>query len=239
MKTSLKQTAGVYIADTDSLRDGDLFQDVYCAVSEERRAKTDRKRFSKDKRLSLGVEYLLMTACRDLGVIYRNQKVITDKFGKPRFDCSGIFFNLSHSDSRVMCAVSTFPIGCDTEKIIQDRLGVARRFFADSERELISSLKTEDERNKMFFRLWTLKESFMKCTGQGLHLPLSEFSVSFDGDLVTVSQTFTDRKYSFSEYDRSDGFCYSWCLETENPDAANTTPIITEISSNRLIDLIG
>ena len=43
----------VYTADVSKLEDIELFRHLYSRVSEERRVKTDRMVFGKDKRLSL------------------------------------------------------------------------------------------------------------------------------------------------------------------------------------------
>lgn len=52
----------VYTADVSKLEDIELFMHLYSRVSEERRVKTDRMVFGKDKRLSLGAGALLEAA---------------------------------------------------------------------------------------------------------------------------------------------------------------------------------
>lgn len=65
-------------------------------------------------------------------------------------------------------------VGCDIEKNADAPLEVADRFFYSKEAEYI---KTEDDKNRAFFTLWTLKESYMKMTGRGMSLPLDSFEV--------------------------------------------------------------
>lgn len=201
-----------YIADTSTLADEKLFSRLYGLVSDERRRKIDRMRFAKDKYLSLGVELLLMRACADFGVDYAKQRILYDEYQKPHFAEGGVHFNLSHSDDRVMCVMAENCVGCDVEHITDIDLDIAKNFFFKEEYATIAKRRTRPEMNDTFFRLWTLKESFMKCTGLGFRLPLNAFSVSIDGSEVTVCQSVDDARYRFFEYDANDDYKYAVCL---------------------------
>lgn len=205
----------IYTADVTPLQSPDLFQSVYWCVSEERRKKTDRLRFAKDKYLSLGVECLLLRACRDFGVDYKRQRIVTDAFSKPKFADSPLHFNLSHSGERVLCVMSSFPVGCDVEKRHAVDLNIAKRFFFEDEYCAIEACRTQEEREALFFKLWTLKESFMKCTGLGFRLPLNAFSVSAEADEIRVKQSVDDARYILSERSVDDGYQYAWCIKDD------------------------
>lgn len=214
----------VYLADASSLQDDSLFEAVYLSVSEERRKKTDRIRFRKDKCLSLGAEYLLMCACREFGIDYKNESIIKTGFSKPVFSDSRVHFNLSHSGERVMCIMSEFPVGCDVEKKHPVNLRIAKRFFAEDEYRAIESCETQEAREDMFFRLWTLKESFMKCTGLGLSLPLNGFSISVNGGEACVKQSVDQACYTLFERNYDDGYRYAWCIKGSSgvPDVSGS-----------------
>lgn len=86
-------------------------------------------------------------------------------------------FNLSHTNGLVCLAVARdLDVGIDAE--ICDRpiesLELARTFFAPAD---ISALQTlpVDQRADAFYRIWTLKEAFIKATGEGLSRPLYSF----------------------------------------------------------------
>ena len=47
-------------------------------------------------------------------------------------------------------------------------------FFNSPEAEYIAA---SQDKNRAFFKLWTLKESYMKMTGRGMSIPLDSFEV--------------------------------------------------------------
>lgn len=87
-----------------------------------------------------------------------------------------IYFNLSHSGDYVVCAFSDSEVGVDIERIGSERMGVARRFFHPDEIRSLENAE-EVERREMFFKYWSVKESFLKYKGTGLRCPLSSFAV--------------------------------------------------------------
>jgi len=215
----------IYIADTAPLQDEAVFAGYYKLASERRKEKIDRMRFLKDRCLSLGVEILLMEACKDFGVSYRDESVFTNRYSKPFFSHSKAQFNLSHSGERVMCIMSENPVGCDVEQTGRPNLKIAKRFFSDSETAEILSCAGPDAQAECFYRLWTLKESFIKCVGQGLFLPLDAFSISLEGDPRGRVQTIDGGVYSLGEYSPGDGFQYAWCMKhAENASGAPNAP---------------
>lgn len=201
----------IYAADVTPLENPLVFEKVYSQVSEYRRKKTDRLRFEKDKMLSVGAEYLLMCACNDFGIDYGRQTVVTGEHDKPSFEGNDVCFNLSHSERRVMCVMSYLPVGCDVEKEHPIDLKIAKRYFNSDEYEALSKCP-EYKRESMFYRLWTLKESFMKCTGLGFHLPLSSFSVVQNNNGFTVSHSVDDACYILSEQCDDDGYHFAVCV---------------------------
>jgi 4'-phosphopantetheinyl transferase len=58
-----------------------------------------------------------------------------------------------------------------------DHERVAERFFARAESAYLRSLPAAT-RLESFFRLWTLKEAYVKALGEGLRIPLASFEVS-------------------------------------------------------------
>ena len=219
----------LFYASAAPLSDPELFLKAYSSVSAGRREKCDRFRFDRDKRLCLGAGVLLNYALGFFRCSPSSREIVTGENGKPFFRDKGIFFNLSHSGDFVLCAVSTREVGCDIEQVRGIDLNIARRFFFGSEYDDILSRPTDREKTEMFFRYWTLKESFMKATGKGMSLPLDSFSVT-PGDPVGLSQTFDRRKYDLREFSCIPGYRCAVCSVV--PDSGTT-----EISDPRQVEL--
>ncbi len=190
----------VYIADTSALRDDAVFERCLTRVSGERVNKINRCAKHEDKIRSLAAGLLLEKALDDVGVSER--EIRTDDNGKPYLANGAVFFNLSHSGGRVMCAVSDMEVGCDVQKVGEANTKIADRFFDPSERLQINAIADKSERTNMFYRLWTLKESYVKALGTGLKTPLNSFS-------VTAKESVNG--YYFKEYNIEDGYKYAVC----------------------------
>lgn len=88
-------------------------------------------------------------------------------------------FNLSHSGRRVVIGVSAGgDLGVDIEQMraTPRHLAVAKRFFAAEEYAFLAAQPVQDQ-PLTFYRLWTLKEAFIKLTGRGLAQPLDSFAI--------------------------------------------------------------
>ena len=193
----------LYIANASFLENVSLFDKAYKLVSNQRQKKVDKFKFGKDKRLSLASELLLMFALKEQNISVNNLVFDYKENNKPYLPSlkNKIKFNISHSGEFVICAVSPDEVGCDIEKIKKYDLNVAKRFFNEKEFQNISLQATEAEKQDMFYRYWTLKESFVKALGQGLHLSLKDFQIIIDGQEISVEQKENSNSYYFKEYD--------------------------------------
>jgi 4'-phosphopantetheinyl transferase len=121
-------------------------------------------------------------------------RFVTGERGKPalapEFSGLGLEFNVSHTASLVALAVTRCGhVGADAECLV-DRaapLALATRYFtADESRHLRELSQAEQQRH--FYRLWTLKEAWLKATGSGVAQGLAGISFAFDaaGSLARV-----------------------------------------------------
>ena len=84
-------------------------------------------------------------------------------------------------------------------------MDVAKRFFAPAEQRTLLAARTEEERDILFSRLWTLKESYLKVGGQGMAMALDSFTI-VPGVQPVLAGPKEDR-YRFPDY------CASVCVQ--------------------------
>ena len=119
----------------------------------------------------------------------------------------GLRFNLSHTDGMIAVLVhGRLDAGVDVERVgrVDDPLALAGRVFAPAEHTALAGLPPA-QRALRFTRVWTLKEAFIKATGMGLAMPLSDFwfdDPDADGPSVSCRDSI-DREpdaWSFAVY---------------------------------------
>ncbi len=92
--------------------------------------------------------------------------------------CGEIYSNLSHSGEYVALAVGNVPVGIDVEHKSDNDFKVTKRMFTKRDQDYIFGDMLDAERR--FRDIWTIKESFLKCLGIGISVPLSSFDATFD-----------------------------------------------------------
>lgn len=95
------------------------------------------------------------------------------KFGQPYIKKprdSNLHFNISHSGNYVTSAISdTAKIGIDIEQIVGFDLQAAAHSFSKEEFAHIFNAKKMTTRLERFYKIWTLKEAFLKAIGIGMY----------------------------------------------------------------------
>ena len=206
----------VYVADVNALNDEKVFNYFYNLMSSDRQNKIDAYSLRKDKNLSLGAGILLKVALSKIGLNLNEQTIEYRQNQKPYLLNSSIYFNISHSQDKVMCVLADSEVGCDIEKIEDVNISVAKRYFNKQEYEIIKNQKQQVEKKFMFFRLWTLKESFLKITGLGGKLALDSFCFFFKEEAPEVLQNVNNKKYFFKEYSVVDGYAMACACEKDD-----------------------
>lgn len=175
-------------------------------MSEYRIKKAEKYKDENDKKLSILSSLLLDKALKKYGLSEKNMQYSFNEYGKPYFiNSEELHFSISHSGEYAMVVISDKEIGCDIQQIKDVNLNIADRFFTADERANIKS--TED-----FFRIWTLKESFIKAVGKGLSIPLNSFTIK---GLETKKPycEYEGRIYKFKEFDNINEYCIAVCEE--------------------------
>ena len=109
--------------------------------------------------------------------------------GKPYFADHPLYFNVSHSEGYVACALSDCEeVGVDIEASNpspEQAKKIARRFFTQEE------IRKVEEDPKFFLRLWTEKEAKAKFFGKSIgNLFSEEKNNTFSPDLQEISTHF-------------------------------------------------
>lgn len=140
------------------------------------------------------------------GIDSRSFTVARTQQGKPYFTGPDApQFSLSHSGATALCAVHDAPIGADVERIRPVTPALARRIMSDTEYD---SFCRSDDKKGLFFKIWTLKESYLKQTGQGITCDLKALSFVVSGQDIS----FNNPDYTFRLYDLTDGYQACACV---------------------------
>ncbi len=92
-------------------------------------------------------------------------------------------FNLSHSGVLVACALGQEELGVDVQHFRGVRHHIVEGIFSPGEKEWI---RKQEDGEKAFYQIWSLKESFAKAVGTGITLPLSRVSFQISEEIRVI-----------------------------------------------------
>ena len=138
-----------------------------------------RSKNKSDIQRSINSLKLLKIGLNEFGIDLFREDLVYNKFGKPSLKRKDIFYNISHSGKYVTCAISNKMVGIDIQKHIE-KFEEIISFFSTSEKEYLASIPLHKLLIKEFFKIWTVKESYVKFLGRGLYKELDSFSLFLD-----------------------------------------------------------
>lgn len=176
----------------DLLQDPEQFDVWYRRMPDFRKEKIDAFKPHHSKLLSLGAGILLETAMKDIGIL--SYEVMPDPDKKPRIKGhDDIFFNISHSGDVVILGISDREIGVDVEKIKHFKDTLVNYVFGEGDKSLAKELMdSEADPDKVYTRLWTVKESIMKHSGKGIAMEPKSISLRLESDKIKASSAEYD-----------------------------------------------
>jgi 4'-phosphopantetheinyl transferase len=134
-----------------------------------------------------------------LNIPGHNIELQPDSSGKPFLFLKGkpfpLYFNISHTSGFITCVISECKhTGIDVEHATGSRDNILQRFFHSREISEYMNLP-QQQKDKRFYTLWTLKEAYLKAIGSGLHTPLNSFwfSITDQNETQTAAIHFDDR----------------------------------------------
>lgn len=133
--------------------------------------------------------------------------------GKPLLEAyPDIHFNISHSGQKIACALADKRIGIDIEYYRNVNLQVAKRFFSTLEVAELMELP-EAKQLDYFFKLWTMKESYMKALGSGFTRTLNSFSIVPDTEGFHILEESSPSSYLVRSLLLPDHYYLAVCCE--------------------------
>ncbi len=207
----------IYGIETDILMDKEIFDFWYEKMPAYRKEKIDAMKPESGKRASLAAGILLAKGLDEYGI--EGAEIGFKANGKPYIIGKEDFcFNLSHSGNMAVGAFSGFEVGVDVEQNKVFKENLINYVFDEREVRYICGLEADEkERDRLYTRLWTMKESIMKYSGKGISMsPKNIFvnlekgkEISYKGeklkDLFLTSFEYKDHQISVcSEYGEFD-----------------------------------
>lgn len=212
----------------------DELERLSLSISKEKKSKIDKFINKKDKIRTLIGEFLIRTMInKELGIRSRYIEFEKNRYGKPYLKKYPKFnFNISHSGDFVLCATDNRPIGVDIEEIKYiEYEEIIKNFFTERECEYIFENDLDTQLSK-FYEIWTLKESYIKCSGQGLAIPLNSFSIYIDKSKnIKMINDEKYNKYMFKRFDIESNYKIAIC--SLNKEISSN---IIKINQNELLN---
>ena len=183
---------------TRILLNDDIFgfdlDEALARLPEWRRRKSLAYRNERDRRLCAAVYELLRRGLGEMFGIEEPPSFCYMDGGKPVVaGHPEVHFSLSHCPVAALCAIGSSPVGADVERIRPFRKELAERVLSAAEMERVAgSLRPDVE----FTRLWTMKESLLKLTGEGIRRELR--TVLDDADARFSTTVCPDRGYVYT-----------------------------------------
>ncbi len=203
----------VYLIELEENETKDLFVKVLQKLPIIKQKELLRYHDIADTRRSLvGYCQMQLTLADMTGIPLSNIILSKKQFGKPYAkDIEHIDFSISHSQNRtVTVATSKGRIGIDIEF---NRPIVFRKvcsFFTIQEQSLIGF--PSDISAEKFYKLWTLKESYLKYEGKGFHIPITDIEFQSIDDLVRYYSRQNQQLY-FNHVDIGNDYTASLCTD--------------------------
>ena len=158
------------------------------------RAQALRFRHAEDRLCYAAAHALLRTMLSEAAAVAPGDwRFVRTPSGKPRLDPAAgwpdLRFSLSHTRGMVACAVAlALKVGVDVEPLtrLPDVKGLGRTMFSTREAASLEAM-AEEARSEAVLRLWTLKEAYLKATGEGIGRRMDE--PEFDPRHIAATET--------------------------------------------------
>lgn len=177
-------------------------RDLLKFLSEEERARAGRFRFERDKNQFIAARGILrLILGKYLKTNPRNLQFEYSEYGKPSIAGNQleIKFNLSHSENLAIYAFTRKrKIGIDLERVKTDFVTDETIEFCLTPQEIAHiKMLSEARRIEFFFDCWTLKEAYLKASGDGFSISPNRLETSMlSGPAPNFLNSFHESKHT-------------------------------------------
>lgn len=155
----------IYLFEQEELVLDDFIKKALPLLPEERRKKALRYHNLVDRNNCVLTYLMLKVALKECFQI-KDFTVQYGRYGKPFLkEYPNIFFSISHCKCGCVVVVADELVGIDIQNIVPFSWDVAERVCCLEE---LGVLKKSTYKDREFIRMWTMKESFLKMTGEGI-----------------------------------------------------------------------
>lgn len=193
-------------------------QEFVDCLSADERVRADRFVFDDDRRRFARTRSVLRCLLgRQLGREPARLVFAPGPHGKPALadqPPEGVRFSVSHSGDLALIALAAgSDVGIDVERIERrvEFRALARENFSPEEALAVEALP-EEEGRIVFFRLWTIKEAYLKATGAGITGGLANPRVRLGADAVALDGSPGARGWTVREMQPAPGYAAAACV---------------------------
>lgn len=206
----------IFAMNNTVFNDGEKFARALAGADGYRRRSAETLVPREKKNAALAAGLILPLALKACGAV--GEVTVEREWGaKPRLvSPAGWYFNLSHSGEWTCLALSDGEVGIDIQQERPVDMRLATRFFTAEEQAALQGAGERAE--ELFYRLWTVKEAYLKALGTGLNRPLNSFSVRFGAGGAKISDPEREGEWRVSELSDFGGYKIAVCAAEYVPD---------------------
>lgn len=202
----------IYYLQHEEEIDESIFQRMMLLLPESFQSEIKTYKHRQSAQASLLGKILLLYGLKELKITVSLDDLQVGKKERP-FLNDKIDFNISHSGKYIVVAISEGGrVGIDIEKHRPMEISLFKKYFDDNEWKEIES---SENPNKVFFNLWTIKESAIKCDGRGVEV-LSKTHVHYPiiQKLETINKITCDRnEFYFQQLNMDENYSCAVCSD--------------------------
>ncbi|HEY0706111.1 MAG TPA: 4'-phosphopantetheinyl transferase superfamily protein [Polyangia bacterium] len=188
-KFDLRRESHVWMVDARDVSPTRLAQ--YEALLDDEELDRSHGRPAGDRRMFIIVRALVRTALSHYAPVSpKDWKFAAGPYGRPYIagpaGAPALNFSVTCTGHYAFVLVTTGPYAAiDAERFrrIDNVTRIARSYYAPAEAAAVG-LAAKDERNELFFTLWSLKEAYLKARGYGTMVPLPGATFTVEGAAI-------------------------------------------------------